>query len=102
MSSDEEEEEIPSSYNDLNLAIKAGDLPAVRSFVENPPFLDVNGAPGARKWDRPITACTMFGGGRCLHIARYLLARGARGYDALRATAREAGENLEIGKSEVY
>jgi hypothetical protein len=69
-------------YNDLNVAIKKGDLAEVRRFVEEKGLM-VNGLPGCDHWDLPLTACTLESDGRCKHIARYLAARGAKGYDAV-------------------
>jgi len=84
--------DIDPRYEELNGAIKRGDLVEVRKLVEED-GLSADGSPGCSSWDHPLLGACMnadHADGSALLIARYLHSKGASGYDV--ATAVYMGD----------
>jgi len=84
--------DIDPRYEELNGAIKRGDLAEVRRSVEED-GLSPDGPPGCSSWDHPLQGACMnadHADGSALRIARYLHSKGASGYDV--ATAVYMGD----------
>ena len=75
--------DIDPRYEELNGAIKRGDLAEVTRLVEED-GLSPDGSPGCSSRDHPLLGACMNAGdadGSALRIARYLHSKGASGYD---------------------